>query len=291
LYWFNFGKWRVRGLPADIVRAIFIAYCVYGYLSETDIIPLVVDGNLYPESTIEEPSSGIVFDLNISTVYEAIKQICEIYGLGFRLVRNYDNGELFFNVYAGDDKTTSQTDLEPVIFDLSLDTLLSNTEYTSTKDLKNVAYVFSPNGFATVYSGTADETTSGLDKRVLFVDASDIQTPAGSTLQSQLEARGRQELSNYRTLFAFDGEIPTFGGYVYDSDYKLGDIVEVRNENGYTNVKRVTEQIFSDDAQGEKSYPTLSSELVVTPGSWMAWNSTETWNDIPDDLDHEWQDL
>jgi hypothetical protein len=166
---------------------------------------------------------------------------------------------------------------------------LSDTEYISTKNLKNVAYVFAPNGFAIVYSGLADSTTFGLDKKILYVDASDIQTSPGVLLNNQLEIRGRQALADYKTMLAFDGEVPTFGQYIYDVDYKLGDLVEVRNADGFTDQKRVTEQIFSDDVQGEKSYPTLSSELVITPGSWSAWDGAQAWDDLPIDL--HWGDL
>lgn len=289
LYWYNFGKIRVTGFPADIARYIFQTYCIDGFLELSDIIPLASIGDIYDVGSIPEPENSVTLDVRITTVYDFIKQICELYGLGFRLLRNYDNEQILFSVYSGDNKTTQQTVFDPVVFDSSLDNLLSDTEYISTKNLKNVAYVFSPNGFAIVYSGLADSTTAGLDKKTLYVDASDIQTSAGDLLNDQLEIRGRQALAEYRTMLAFDGEVPSFGEYIYDVDYKLGDLVEVRNADGFTDQKRVTEQIFSDDIQGEKSYPTLSSELVITPGSWSAWNGSETWDDLP--LDLHWGDL
>lgn len=293
LYWYNFGKIRVSGLPADIARFLVQSYCIDGFLSSTDVIPnlSIGNGSIYSTGTNPEPDTGFQMDIKISSVYDVVKQICELYSMGFRIIRNYETGTLLFNIYTGDNKTTSQTTIEPVVFDPSLDTLLSDTEYSSTKNLKNVAYVFAPNGFAIVYSGIADNTTSGLDKKVLYVDATDITTTPGVTLNNQLAIRGQQALNEYRTLFAFDGEVPTFGNYIYDLDYKLGDLVEVRNSDGYGDQKRVTEQIFSDDTQGEKSYPTLSSELTITPGSWVGWDTAQVWNDIPDNLDNEWQDL
>ena len=280
LYWYNFGKIRVSGFPADIARSIFSSYCIDGYLDPTDIIPLAALGDIYNPGSIPEPDTSFTIDVKITSVYEFIKQICELYGLGFRLVRNYDNEQILFSVYSGDNKTTKQTVFDPVVFDSSLDNLLSDTEYISTKNLKNVAYVFAPNGFAIVYSGAADSTTFGLDKKILYVDASDIQTEPGTLLNNQLQIRGREALNAHRTMLAFDGEVPSFGEYIYDVDYKLGDLVEVRNADGFTDQKRVTEQIFSDDIQGEKSYPTLSSELVITPGSWMAQNNTDTWDSL-----------
>jgi hypothetical protein len=104
-----------------------------------------------------------------------------------------------------------------------------------------------------------------------------------------LTARGVQELAKNNNITAFDGEIPEFSTYRYDVDYYLGDIIEVRNEDGVVNNVRVTEQIFSQDASGEKSYPTLSSRLVITPGVWAAWDSNQEWADVPD-TEH-WEDL
>jgi len=291
LYWQNLGKLRISGLPADICRYIFDQFCVQGLLSSTDIIPFSSLDTINDTGSILEPDFEVTFDFKITTVYDAIKQLCDIYGLGFRIIYDYVTNEMLFNVYTGNDKTNSQTAFSPVVFDTNLDNLHSDTEYISVKNKKNVAYVFSKYGFSIVYSGSADATTSGFNKRVLYVDASDIEIGPGAILTNQLSIRGQQALSEYKTILAFDGELPSFGTYVYGVDYQLGDLVEVRNSYGYSDHKRVTEQIFSDDIEGEKSYPTLSSEQVITPGSWLAWSNTQTWNDVPDDLDNEWQDL
>ncbi len=63
----------------------------------------------------------------------------------------------------------------------------------------------------------------------------------------------------------------------------------MRNIDGIVNQVRVTEQIFSQDATGEKAYPTLASRLVITPGVWGAWDANEDWADV-DDAEH-WDDL
>jgi hypothetical protein len=51
----------------------------------------------------------------------------------------------------------------------------------------------------------------------------------------------------------------------------------------------VTEQIFiSDDEGGDRSYPTLSMVVGVTPGSWEARSETEHWDDVP--VSQHWDD-
>jgi hypothetical protein len=120
---------------------------------------------------------------------------------------------------------------------------------------------------------------SGLSRKVLMVKADDITAAAGSTLNSLMTERGLAELYKNRTLMAIDGEIAkTRSKYVYGVDYYLGDVVEIRNRDGETERMRVSEQIFSDDSNGEYSYPTLETDLFVPPGSWFSWEFATPWN-------------
>jgi hypothetical protein len=270
------GKWRITGTKATLINQIFNKFCVDGFLDSTDIIPNYASGDIYTPSNIAvDDQTSITLDINTDTVYNVIKQLAEVFGLGFRITRNYENKQIQFNVYSGNNRTLSQYILPAVVFDKNLESLINETDFTSIRNYKNVAYVFAPNGYRTVYSNSATSSTSGFNKNVLYVDASDIDTPSGITLNTQLDQRGQEMLTKYKTLTAFDGEINN--SYIYDKDYMLGDLVEVRNSDGYTNIKRVTEQIFSDDIEGEKSYPTLSSELVFSSGSWLYYNNQTTW--------------
>jgi hypothetical protein len=271
--------WELLGTPGDIARHVFTSICVEGDLSVGDIIPYIQPGTFFPPDTIVEPADEITVALEIDTVYATIKSICDAYDLGFRLVRALDLSELYFNVYSGNDRTTSQTVLPPVVFSPELDNLEDVSELTSIAQYKNVAVVFAPNGVVTVYAAGADASTSGFARRVIYVDASDVTLAAPAALTAELTLRGQQALSENTSLSAFDGEIPQFGSYRYGVDYDLGDLVEVRNSDGITNNMRVTEQIFVSDSQGERSYPTLAIKLLITPGSWLAWESNNVWDD------------
>jgi len=368
-------KWVITGLPAAIARQIFKNVMVDGLLDAADVLPFYAAGNLYPADTIAEPSTSITVSIDITSVLSALKSVCQTYDLGFRITRNADNSQLFFNVYSGNDRTTGQTALPAVVFAPVLDNLLNSSYLTSVKQYKNMAYVFSPDGTQKVYEPSIDPATAGFSRHVLYV-TSDItfpdRTTAGSggvpvytvtaaqqasikvaqglttttqfqndslakisklqrllpqdivnintvlalvgttlttaqitditaarnvstaynptedaALAALLTAKGLQELQKYNNITAFDGEIPQFGSYKYDKDYFLGDILEVRNQDSVVNNVRVTEQIFSQDAAGEKSYPTLSSRLVITPGVWAAQGQT-VWQDVPDAI--HWAD-
>jgi len=280
-------KWLLTGTPTTIVRKIFHDICILGQLSVRDIIPSVIESSIFPEDTIGEPADSITVELEVMTVYEAVKNICDIYEIGFRFIRNFDTSELYFDFYMGSDRTTGQNDLPAVVFSPSLDNLQNTMELSTNAMYKNVAYVFSPAGTAVVYPDGIDPVlVEGLERRVLMVKADDIavQDPPESApvILAKLTQRGLEELSKNRQLSAFDGEIGHNISYKYGIDYNLGDLVEKRNDSGTTDNMQVTEQIFVSDNEGERSYPTLSLNTFITPGSWIAWDYNQVWAEVPD---------
>jgi hypothetical protein len=281
----------MNGTPHTLAIHIFFQMCDDAPLDPGDRITelAVTDpGTIFPPflpDTIAKPTDVIRIELEPTTVYDAVKAICDTYRWGFRLIRNGEYGGLHFNVFSGRDLTSQQALYPPVIFAPDLDNLQGVTSLKSIQNLKNVAYVFSDNGFAMVYADGVSNTISGLDRRVLYVKV-DTDLTAGADLTALLEQRGREELAKHRALAGFDGEVPQYNSYRYGVDYQLGDTVEMRNEDGYTNYMRVTEQIFVSDAEGDRSYPTLTVDVFVEPGSWMARGVNETW----EVADGEWDD-
>jgi hypothetical protein len=283
-------NWSITGTPAAVARKIFKDICVTGILDVYDKIPFITEGTFLPASTIVEPIDPITVELEPVSVLSAIKQICSVWNLGFRLLRQSDSpSKLWFDIYTGSDRTTSQKVHPAVVFDPALDNLQNTTELTAIAGSKNVAYVYSPVGFAKVYPIGVDPEITGFERRVLVVVASDI-TEETADIPSALAQRGQEELANYRVLQAFDGEISINSQYEYGRDYILGDLVEKRNSDGLTNVMRVVEQIFVSDREGERTYPTLALNTFITTGSWLSWpnnkvwteyGTTEYWNDQP----------
>lgn len=285
-------KWIIGpDTPGNLARYVFNQICVVKVNSPNDGIPFYHSGTMFTPGTIPEPITTVTMELEFDSVFNSIKKICDIYNLGFRLTRkelpNGASSEIYFEVYTGDDRTTLQTTLPAVIFSPGLDNLSDTSELTSVALLKNVAYVVGLHGSAYVYANGYDASTAtGFIRKAITVDASDIDEPAGPTLQAMLQQRGKEELSKYKVVIAFDGEIPQTGSYVYGRDYDLGDLVETRSPDGLSTNMRVTEQIFVSDSSGERSYPTLETELLITAGSWYAWDAGEYW----DDADGYWAD-
>jgi hypothetical protein len=171
--------------------------------------------------------------------------------------------------------------LAPVVFSPELNNLENTTSLQTIDKKKNVAYVVSDQGFRIVYDSTADATTSGFDRNVMWVKADNLDgTPSAATVQAYLLQVGREALAQNQATAAFDGEISQYSQYTYGVHYNLGDLVEQRSSDGIANQMRVTEQIFTNDENGEKSYPTLTTYQFVNVGSWLAWPGNQVWADL-----------
>lgn len=271
------GKWVVSGTPGNVCREIFKRICIDGMLNIGDIIPFIQQGVYYPAGSIPETAQTFAFEIPMGTLYKAVKDICDMYDLGFRLVRAGDTSKLHFEIYTGDDRTTQQSVRTPVIFSPDLDNLQNVSEMQTISGTKNIAYVFGKTTSLIVYGNDATSDTAGFDRRVLHVDASDIDEINPTIRDALMNQRGTEALAGHRPLSAFDGEINQYSKYKYMRDYRLGDLIEMRNSDGATNHMRVTEQIFVSDIQGDRSYPTLMFNRLITPGSWDSWGN-ETWD-------------
>lgn len=282
-------KWTLTGLPAALARQIFHDICVTGVLNSADVIPGVIESSIYPSDTISEPSDSITIEIDLTTVYTAVKNVCDLYDMGFRLVKDGDTTHIHWDVYMGSDRTTQQSTLPAVVFSPDLDNLQNTTELTTIDTYKNCAYVFSPVGVEIVYALDIDPAINGFDRHVLLVNATDITDTDPTTATAKMIQRGKEELSKNRQFSGLDGEISQYSQYVYGVDYNLGDLIELRNDDGVTNQMQVTEQIFVSDKEGERSYPTLSVNTFITPGSWAAWDYNQVWNDLDSSPD-TWAD-
>jgi len=283
-------NWTITDTPGNVARTMFDHICRDGALDIKDIITFLQPGTIFPDSTIPEPTTPIVWVQQPDQLFPAIKQVCDTYDLGFRLVRNFDMSQLYFDIYAGNDRTTRQTTLPPVVFAVNLENIQNTSELTTIQGAKNVAYVFSEAGFAVVYGDGVDPDVDGFERRVLGINASDI-TVDNPDVSGALNQRGIEELNKNRAQYLFDGEINQYNEYTYGVDYDLGDLVELRNKDGIITYKRVTEQIFVSDAQGERSYPTLAISQFVGENDWLSWTNKNTvWFDYDTDYT-AWGDL
>ena len=280
--------WTLTGTPGDIIRQMFHEICVFTVLDPLDTIPFYTDGTLLPSGNLGESADIITVSAAPDTLYNTIKKIADTYSMGFRLVRNGELGQIYFEVYTGNDLSSGQDTLPAVIFDPGMDNLGNVSFLTSTAIEKTVAYVFAANGAVKVFAPTASTSASGSDRKILFVNSSNSDAP-GPDLDAALRQEGLIALSAQRTVYSFDGELPQNIPYEYGVDYNLGDLVEERNSASFGNLMIVTEQIFVSDSTGDRAYPTLSLNQGITPGSWTAWDGAEEWADV--DISINWNEV
>ncbi|MCA1806536.1 MAG: siphovirus ReqiPepy6 Gp37-like family protein, partial [Actinobacteria bacterium] len=87
----------------------------------------------------------------------------------------------------------------------------------------------------------------------------------------------------------FDGEVNENSEFTYGVDYDVGDLVEMRNKDGIITYKRVLEQIFVSDSEGERAYPTLALDMFAGENTWLSWtNKTQVWEDFTTEF---WEDM
>lgn len=278
------------GEPPEIVFDMYTHICVDGTLDVGDIISDVstLGSGLYPEDTIVEPTDIITYEIGLATLYRAIVELCAAYEMGFRFVRNPSTNALYFEVYMGSDRTTNQTTVAAIVFSPDMDNTRNTRLLTSTALYKNVAYVFGTTFAKLVYDTGVDPSTAGFERRVLMVEASDIDDATFVAAEPRLIQRGKEALAQQRRFTYMDGELAQTTQYVYERDYYLGDLVEFRDDDGATSFMQVTEQTFVNDKEGFSSRPTLTIKQFITPGSWLDAGPTLVWDDFTTEV---WDDM
>lgn len=203
--------------------------------------------------TIEKQITGDSLD-------KAITEICTTYNYGWEIY-GY-NGNYVFIVYKGLDRSYGQSERPYVVFSDAFENLY-NTEYQlNTENYANTALIGGEGeGVERTYT-TLNNTTSGLNRYELFVDAKDISSnkdsedeiPQSQYLQ-MLQERGTEKLAETAITEGFSGEVLTTGQYKYGEDFDIGDTVTVINSYGISKNVMVLSSIESEDENGVSLIP------------------------------------
>lgn len=262
---FTTNDWVVNvRTPSDVAFFIINQVCVFGTADTHDIFPEETVQWITPPDYLATTGPVKAFTVERGNLLDVVLRLLQteakadatttpatpaVVPHGIRAIRPNTSGTAIgMEIYTGVDRS------DTVYFD-------------GTRDLLNDgSYLFSKIGSATtayvVGNGLAfkmDKTTtiaSGLDRRVILVDATSSNLSDEASLKSQAEA----SLAEARETAIFDGSInQDISPYVYGVHYGLGDIVKLVGDYGLDEKARVTEYIRSEDASGVKSYPTLST--------------------------------
>jgi hypothetical protein len=284
-------SWDTYGwTPLELPVLYFMSICYWGDSSPGDVIPFVQEtGSLYPAENIPDPwPSDFEWSTKPKDLYTAIRDICSAYDIGFRFYKDPNASKLYFEATMGSDRTTQQTDFTPVIFSQDMANLIDTTEYTDYAKYYNailVVYYYKDefdNDVAMsefVKASELNYSEGGFDQKVKLLNVT--QLPEDMDLvdvPAYLIKLGEEELGRNKPVNVYDGEVAKNSTYVYEMDYNLGDIVEVRGSTGGTAYMRVVEQIFKSDSAGDAAYPSLITKAFVNPGTWASWKYDIEWS-------------
>lgn len=213
-------------------------------------------------------SDFIPGDYSIDTPYrrgEVLKTLLDFiatkdYGLRSTRPRPYyTSAYMGFMVYDGVDRTDSVT------FSALTGDVKSANYLWSDKKLKNCALV----------TGKFVETRvngpeTGFDRRIMFVDASDIDgaftvvptaatTPTLAQVRADMAERGLKALANQNNVVLASAVLTDDQNYRFRIDFDIGDKVSLDSSYGDTIEMRVVEYAEITDDTGTHGYPTLSA--------------------------------
>lgn len=263
---------RVLWPPVNLNGSI--AECVKVLLETTFIRP-EDERRRVPNFVFQDPIDPYITDTTMSAqfagenVYEAIKAICEVYDLGFKIVLS--GSTLVFVLYRGEDRSFQQTTNPYVIFSPDFDNLASASYSHSVESLATFTYVSGEErDDSTRITTEVDLGLTGLDRIELYVDASDVRSTDddGNVIPDEeyagyLEERGLETLAENSATEFFEGSMDTHGTYVYGRDFFLGDTVQIQNEFGIGAASQVVEIVYTKDSNGETIVPTFSTPILT----------------------------
>ena len=220
----------------------------------------------------DDTGPNVNLTIPLGPVLDGIKPILEQYGIGMTIFLNSADGSgytLKVKIYKGLDRTSSQSVNKIVRFSPAFDSLTNIKELHSIAGLKNVVYTFPPvfskttpklgPGFACLAPG---DTDLGFNRRVMVIIVDEITEDMvlddQSGVNTLLDVKAQNALANNTFTKIVDGEVVPQNDFVYGTDYNLGDIIELQGYSNLVQNARITEYIRSQDAAGERAYPTVS---------------------------------
>ena len=240
-------------------RIIAVQTTVTGTVSAC-VNTLLTDNVVNPSIANRKISNFIIGSHNISqtmdaqytgkNLYETISNICETYGIGFKVTLNSSN-QFVFQLYQGADRTYDQSVNPWVIFSDTYDNLLSS-EYEENYEGMVTAVLVAGEGEGlerkTRWVTAAD---TGLNRYELYADRRDIQndgTISDDEYNKLLDEAGKEKLSTYTA--AFSGTV-YFDSIQYKEDVNVGDLVVIQNDRWNLHINtRLVEVIESVSEAG-----------------------------------------
>lgn len=202
-------------------------------------------------------------DIKRGDLYAAVLELLDEINAGIKVNRpGVSEPAIRIILHQGDDRT------QEVRFSWAEGDVANAKYFKSSKRKKNAAYI--TNNFKNKYVERDDSI--GWDKRVMFVDATDITTnpndpktiwdyrDLNAALDSQLNLRARRTIRRHKQKTILEATLSLSAKSHYRVDYDIGDTVWVDGDYDISDEMRVIEFAESEDENGEIGLPTLSAK-------------------------------
>lgn len=187
--------------------------------------------------------------------------------LGFRVVPDFKEKTLTFEVYRGKDRSAGQKVNPRVIFSETYNNL-NRSKYTYNDELYKTKVIVGGAGEGSNRIYVEVGGGSGLDLREVFLDAKDINKDEMTQTEylAALRARGEEYLKTSCGITeCFESEAEAEVNFIYKQDYDLGDIVTIKKKGwNITTDLRITELQEVYEYGGMYVVPTFGDALPET---------------------------
>lgn len=244
--------------PTDAAKALIMSQVTVCNEAPYQKVDRVSVANL----VTNHPGEQLSYKHEPGPLYDEIVRLLDIENAGIRNQLDLDaNGGLKIYIYRGVNRTVHQNDRDPVIFSVSAEHMVDPKYLFTIKDYKNMAYVVGPNWQQRVYAPGVSDSIQGEDRRILFVDASQIEAKSSTEKKiRQAKALGLSALAKQNQRVFFDSAVSPESPYIRGVHYNLGDRVTLVGDYGLSQTMIISEYVRTQDSSGERNLPTL-----VTP--------------------------
>ncbi|PIC65485.1 hypothetical protein CSV79_01525 [Sporosarcina sp. P13] len=263
--------------PIETVLKHYVRQNAVNPTDTTRIIPqLVIAEDMQRGQVVEWQSRYKQLD-------EELEKITNGNNFGWDVYLDEKNEKWVFEVLEGRNLTDSQEILPPVIFSIDFDNIKGQNFTQSAIGHKNTAYV-GGQGEGEARRIVEISNSSGLSRIETFVDARDVdetrstEDAEGNTTEipipeneviATLSQRANKKLLELQKIESFESEILTYGPFIYEKDWDVGDTVTVQDSKlGITLDSPITEVTeiyepggFRLDAVFGNTLPTLIDKI------------------------------
>lgn len=211
--------------------------------------------------TTADSITGNYYKKNLLT---AINELVTGTNYGFKTI--ISNNQFVFTLVAGVDRTLTQTTNNRVIFSDKWDNLLENEYIKSLELYKNVVLVLGEGDGETQLT-TVVGAGQGVDRYEGVVDATAISTENGTiTAEDYAELLKTAGIAGMALeTDSFLGNVLLGGGFIYRTDFAMGDIVTLENSKiGVSADLRIIGMTETEDNSGYNIVPILGVETETS---------------------------